>query len=279
MHAMGGVIDLGRLGGLRRRMPVTHGTFLVGCLALAGIPPLSGFFSKDAILAAVYERGQSEPAYRWLACVAFVGVVLTGLYMFRAYFLTFFGEERLPPEAGGHARESPRAMAWPLIILAGCAAVAGVLGGFMVEFLARSPSLSLLAGPHSAAEDHSVHRWVVAASIAAAVSGIGVASVVYGCGRREAPWLSRLFMPLDVLSRKRFYMDDIYAGLVVWPGRALAAACDWIDRHLVDAFVNLVGRIPAALGALLRSTQIGLVPLYATLMILGLLALVGSLLL
>jgi NADH-quinone oxidoreductase subunit L len=279
MHATGGVIDLRRFGGLRHRMPITHGTFLVGCLALAGIPPLSGFFSKDAILAAVYQRGQSEPFYQGLAYVAFATALLTALYMFRAYFLTFYGEERLPPEAGDHAHESPPAMVWPLIVLAICAAAGGVLGSTLVELLGRSPSLSILVGPHSAADEHGGHGLVAAVSVAAAVSGIALAAILYGGGRREASRLARLLMPLHYLARNKFYLDEIYTGLVVWPGRALATACDWIDRGLVDGLVNLVGRIPAAVGALLRHTQIGLVPFYATLMILGLLALVGSLLL
>ena len=111
MHAMGGVIDIRRFGGLRRRLPTTHWTFLFGCLALAGIVPFAGFWSKDAILAAVWHEAATHDApglYHVLYLAGVVTAGLTALYAFRAFFLTFYGPERIPEEAGPHAHESPR---------------------------------------------------------------------------------------------------------------------------------------------------------------------------
>jgi NADH-quinone oxidoreductase subunit L len=106
MHAMGGVIDMRRFGGLRRLMPVTHGTFLFGCLALAGVVPFAGFWSKDAILAAAYEKGAHDDLFYALYWGGLIVALMTAIYTFRAFFLTFYGPERIPHEAGHHAHES-----------------------------------------------------------------------------------------------------------------------------------------------------------------------------
>ncbi len=151
MHAMGGVVDLRRFGGLRGRLPTTHWTFLFGCLALAGIVPFAGFWSKDAILAAVRQSASADPIaglyhVLYLAAVATAG--LTALYTFRAFFLTFYGQERIPEEAGRHAHESPPSMTAPMVILAVGALVVGAYfygtGDFAGPhgFLAQTPSLA-----------------------------------------------------------------------------------------------------------------------------------------
>ena len=152
MHAAGGVIDIRRLGGLRRRLPVTYWTFLIGCLSIAGVFPLAGFWSKDAILAALADKaghGGEGGMYGFLLLSTFLGVVLIDFYMFRPLFLVFHGPERLPPEADRHAHESPGTMTAPLVVLAFGAAVVGAYfewtHGF-VNFLAATPSLGLF-GP------------------------------------------------------------------------------------------------------------------------------------
>ena len=148
MHAMGGVIDIRRLGGLRRRLPVTHWTFLFGCLAIAGVFPFAGFWSKDAILTAVWQRAEPGGGIfeDWLA-TALLGVLLIDVYMFRPFFLTFYGPEQIPPEAGDHAHESPGAMTVPLVVLAFGSLIVGAYfewtHGF-AHFLAATPSLAYL---------------------------------------------------------------------------------------------------------------------------------------
>jgi NADH-quinone oxidoreductase subunit L len=117
MHAMGGVIDMRQFGGLRRLMPYTHWTFFIGCLALAGIPPLAGFWSKDAVLAAVHERMHDHVVYEWLYYGALLTAFLTAFYTFRAFALTFYGPLRVPAAAADHAHESPPVMTLPLVVL------------------------------------------------------------------------------------------------------------------------------------------------------------------
>ncbi|KKK65359.1 hypothetical protein LCGC14_2974920, partial [marine sediment metagenome] len=155
MHAMGGVIDVRKFGGLRRLMPSTHWTFLFGSLALAGIFPFAGFWSKDIILAAVHEHDGS--LYQWLYVAGLFTAFLTAFYTFRAFFLTFYGDEQIPAEAGHHAHESPKPMTVPLMILAVCALVVGayfeLTHGF-ADFLAKTPSVAYLgAGSHGAAAE------------------------------------------------------------------------------------------------------------------------------
>lgn len=286
MHAMGGVIDVRRFGGLRRLMPVTHLTFLIGCLALAGFPLFSGFFSKDDILAAV--RHQPGPLYQGLYWAALATAAMTAFYTFRAFFLTFYGEERIPPEAGHHAHESPRTMTVPLIVLAAGSAVVGgwfyATGGF-ADFLAATPSLAdprLAAvghGSHAAAEAGS-HFAVMITSSVVALAGIALAWLLYpgreGLVRRLA-WLADR-LGLYTLSHGKFFFDEIYTVLVVWPVLGIARLSFWIDRNVIDALVNLFGRVPVAVGATLRSLQGGLIQFYALAMVLGLLVLIGALL-
>ncbi len=143
MHAMGGVIDISQLGGLRRRLPITHWTFLFGCLALAGVAPFAGFWSKDAILAAVAEKaGQSDPPglYAALYWVGLLTAFLTAAYAFRALFLTFYGPERIPAAAGPHAHESPPSMTGPMLLLALGALGVGAYFQATGDFLDRAAS-------------------------------------------------------------------------------------------------------------------------------------------
>jgi len=294
MHAMGGVIDIRRFGGLRRLMPVTHWTFFVGCLALAGVFPLAGFWSKDIILAAVSDQATNRTlsesahlAYYGVAIAGFVTALLTAFYTFRAFLLTFYGEEEIPNEAGHHAHESPATMTVPLIILAVFAALVGAVleltHGFS-DFLAGTPSLAYasmleLATAH-AAEHSSGHLTVAIVSSILALVGIGLAAFCY-LGKK--PWLDRLptvqpFASLYRLSHGKFFFDEIYQGLVVVPLGLLAALSYLADRVLIDGLVNSCGNLPKLVGAGLRPLQNGLIQFYALAMALGLLVLLGTLL-
>ncbi len=279
MHAMGGVIDIRRFGGLWRLMPITCATFLVGCLALSGVWPFAGFYSKDAIIAAVYDRADGDGLYLYLAYAAFFTAFLTAMYTFRAFFLTFFGTEEIPAEAGHHAHESPASMTVPLVVLA---VGAVCVGWFMASFgslLESTPSVAYVAqtavvAEHAAGGSHSL---VATVSTVLALSGVALAAFFYLGGSNEIDLLTRLLRPVFWLSHNKFFFDQIYTLLIVWPCLQLAKLSYWIDEHLVDSLVNFVGRVPPAVGMSLRSMQTGMVQFYAMLMVLGVLALVGSL--
>jgi NADH-quinone oxidoreductase subunit L len=281
MHAMGGVIDMRYFGGLKKLMPVTRWTFLIGCLALAGVIPLAGFWSKDEILAALYEKahhaddaGQTVQAalHNGLYWLALFAALLTAFYTFRAYFMTFHGDEQIPREAGHHAHESPASMTVPLIILAACSVVVGVLFGpthYFGDFLSRTPSVSFIAG---AAAEPSLHFNIVVQSTISALLGIGLAAFLYLGERREADTLAGTFRPLYRLSRGKFFFDELYNVFIVWPLRVVAVLSYVIDRFVIDGLVNLVGKLPGVLGYLLRFVQTGMVQWYAIAMVLGLVA-------
>lgn len=287
MHAMGHVIDMQRFSGLRRIMPWTHRTFLFGCLALAGIAPFAGFWSKDAIVAALHERAHHGDAlFGWLYWGALLTAFLTAFYTFRAYFSTFYGPLVVPPEAGHHAHESPPAMVVPLAILAVCSlAVGGYFEwthGF-AHYLAATPSLAY--GPvqaSGAVDTFEFHAPIAITSTLVAAAGIGLAAFLYLGERRQAQMLASITQRVGLysLSHGKFYFDQIYQGLIVWPLQALAGLCYWVDRQLVDGLVNITGRMPAFLGAALRPLQGGLVQFYALFTVLGLLVvMIGTLLL
>ena len=285
MHAMGGVIDITRFGGLRRRMPTTHATFLVGSLALAGFPFISGFYSKDAILAAVHDRAHAGPAAGQYALLYYVGLataLLTAFYTFRAYFLTFHGEERVPHEAGHHAHESPATMTGPLVVLALFSAVAGLAlhwSGALEHFLAKTPSLAYLGRRGEAAEGG--HMLVALVSGTIAMVGIGLAWLFYLGRPAMAAKTAAAMKAVGAwqLSAGKFFFDQMYNMLIVWPLEGLALAAAWFDRKVVDGLVDGVGRAPALFGAMLRPMQFGLAPFYALAMLLGILLLLGTLLL
>ncbi len=289
MHAMGGVLDIRRIGGLRRRMPVTHWTFLVGCLSIAGVIPLAGFWSKDAILAALAGRPSAAGAgtlYQVLLASTMFGVLLIDFYMFRPYFLVFFGPERIPAEAGHHAHESPRSMTFPLVMLAIGAALVGLYfectHGF-ARFLAATPSLAYLARPaagHVPMTEAPFDWGIAAVSTAITLAGIAAAAVIYLGPARLAERLARGMnvFGLYSLSAGKFFFDPIYDALVVGPLLAVARLAAWFDWHVIDRAVDLCGKLALMLGAAFRPLQNGLIPFYALAMALGLLALLGAML-
>jgi NADH-quinone oxidoreductase subunit L len=291
MHAMGGVIDLREFGGLRRKMPTTHWTFLVGCLALSGIFPFAGFWSKDAILDAVHEKAMEAhagSAYGYLYYGAMFTAFLTAFYTFRAYFLTFHGEERIPKEAGHHAHESPAAMTGPLVILAIGALTVGAYfqwhGDFLKPdgFLMQTPSLvalqaEALTGPEPA---KGFDFTLALISTVVALAGVGLAGLFYMArpDLAEATAGTAKSLGLYALSYGKFFIDEIYSILIVRPLELLAAMLAALDSHLIDGLVNAVGAVPRLVGSLFRPLQGGLVQFYALVMALGVLALVGAVL-
>jgi len=267
IHGMGGRQDLRHYGGLARYMPVTAITFGVGWLSIAGVPPFSGFWSKDEILAGAW--GYNKVLWVLLLLAA----LLTALYMSRLMFLTFFGERRWGAAAASddfRPTESPQLMKVPLVVLAVLATIAGVLNlpfSHSVEFLGRwlEPSL----GHHAAEAGYAGGtKWILAVvATAAAASGIAVALVVY-LRRRIAP---------EVLERKVFARawgyDEAIGGFVGGPGRNLFAALSKFDSAVVDGAVSAVASLPGRAGALLRRIQNGFIRRYALALAVGALAL------
>jgi len=294
MHAMAGVIDVREFGGLRRRLPVTYWTFLAGGLALAGVFPLSGFWSKDAILVAVGGHAAVAPwpaLYHLLLVGGLVTAGLTAFYIARALLLAFHGQERIPAKAVAHAHESPRVMTGPLVILA-VAAIA--VGGWFewthgfARFLHETPSIAFLDEaahaplPHgrgSVLEDHSGHLAIAALSTAMALGGIGLAVAFYS-GRRRA--IARVVRAVDAvglyrLVRGKFFFDEIYAVLFVRPLVLLARSCSVFDRLGIDGLIDFIGGLPGRVGKTLRPLQAGVVSYYALAMVVGVLILMGVL--
>jgi NADH-quinone oxidoreductase subunit L len=288
MHAMGGVIDIRRIGGLRRLMPWTHLTFLVGCLSIAGVIPLAGFWSKDAIMGALSGRAGPTGAgelYRILLASTMFGVLLIDFYMFRPYFLVFFGPQRIPAEAGHHAHESPASMTFAMVMLAIGAAGIGwyfeATHGF-ARFLAATPSLSFLArlAAHGSTPEPPFDWGLAAVSTGITLAGISAAAVIY---LGPAPLAAGLARAMNVfglysLSAGKFFFDPIYDALIVAPMLAVSRLCAWFDRQAIDRAVDYCGGFVALLGAALRPVQNGLIPFYALAMALGLLALLGAML-
>ncbi len=260
---------------------------MVGCLAIAGVFPFAGFWSKDAILLAVQHRvgeGNVGEIFETLLGTAMLGILLIDFYMFRPFFLTFYGPERIPPEAGHHAHESPGTMTVPLLVLAFGATVVGAYfeatHGF-AQFLAATPSLAYLPAetPLAAAEAAEHVRMGVTSTIITAV-GIGSAAIIYLGTRNGAARLARLMnvFGLYSLSYGKFFFDPLYTLLVVWPLLGIARLAAWFDQYVIDALVDLCGRLPKLVGEALRPAQNGLVQFYALMMMIGLFMLLGSLL-
>jgi NADH-quinone oxidoreductase subunit L len=269
MHAMGGVIDIRRFGGLRRVMPITHWTFLIGALALAGLPPFSGFWSKDEILAVVGEAKAHSPYptyYGLLQFAALVTSLLTAFYTFRAYFCTFWGETRIPHEAGHHAHESPTSMTGPLVALAACAALLGLVLGPLTHrffhYLAHTPGLD-------GGEPHPMSFTVMLTGTLAAAIGVAIAWWFYVRQPGSVSTLATRLPQAYDWSLHKFYLDEFYNWLVVRPLLWSARVFGSFDNWGVDRLVDWVGGLPAIVGGWLRPWQTGLIQSYAAIMFLG----------
>ncbi|MFM7036025.1 MAG: proton-conducting transporter membrane subunit [Planctomycetia bacterium] len=316
MHSMGGVIDMRRFGGLRRIMPITAATFLVGSLALAGIAPFAGFFSKDEILASLHSRGWpdahhagdhaasdrphgslvsyvvppadspvaidsiDQPAtFRTLFWMALLTAGLTAFYTFRAVFMTFTGPTRVPDEAGHHAHESPPVMTGPLVILAVASAVSGwLLFGThaLSDFLAATPSFTAPAVAATAVKPAFHWNLAIQGTLAAAI-GIAIAAVGHLGRRSDGPQMERFLGPLATLFARKFFLDEIYTALVVRPLEAFALLAAVFDRRVIDGLVDTVARIPLVGAAVVRQFQSGLLQRYALAGVVGVLAIVVAL--
>jgi NADH-quinone oxidoreductase subunit L len=279
MHAMGGVIDMRRFSGLRRVMPRTHWTFLLGALALAGVPGLSGFWSKDEIIGgALIASRYAAPSYAWVYTVLLVSAVvtaaLTAFYTTRAYVLTFQGPERIPEEAGHHAHESPPVMTVPLVILAVGAAGIGFVVEPLLELFHSHTTFTGFMEQHTYGvtprHPPSTSVLLVAITSLAAVGGIAAGWWLYARQPGLADATARKAPALYQLSLNKFFFDELYHRFIVAPLEGFAEFCRVVDFYVVDKIVDIVGLLPRLVGGLFRPVQNGLVQFYALAMILGL---------
>ena len=307
IHALAGEQDLRQMGGLKDKLPVTYWTFLVGALAIAGVPLLSGFFSKDEILFHTFASGH---AILWI--IGLLTSLLTAIYMFRLVFLAFHGpsaaqigpstqhpaqhpapgtqhpapstQHSVPStqHSGAHLHDAPPAMAWPLIILAIGSVVAGygglphVLGGsdWFARFLEPSFSGAVI-GEASEAADLEVTLMIV--STVVAVSGIGIAMYFFLKQRDAATAVAARFAGLYRLLVHKYYVDEIYDATIVQPIRIVSQEGLWkiVDVRAIDGTVNLVGRAVESSSQELRRTQTGSVRAYAASLFLGVVLILG----
>jgi NADH-quinone oxidoreductase subunit L len=260
IHGMHEDQDLRHMGGLLRRMPITAGTMVIGALALAGVPPLAGFFAKDEVLEIANHTGAIGV---WM--LGLVGALFSAAYIGRLAFLTFFGSPR--SEAAEHAHESPAVMWLPLTILAVGAAVAGSLNltpeGSFTAFLEP------VTGPvPSGAGIAPAANATIGATIA--IATLIVAFLIWGWGRVDWQAMRDRLEPLPTTLLNGWYVDRAYDVLFVQPGKAVAsAAAFWVDARVIDGLANATGAGVKRLAQVGRRIQTGYVRTYALAVFLG----------
>lgn len=285
MHAMAGELDMRKMGGLRKELPTTHMTYIFGTLAIAGIFPFAGFFSKDEIL---YNSFLMHPFFWAIGAVA---ALMTSFYMFRSVFMTFYGPSRVEPEVAHHLHESPPIMTWPLIILAGLSLVGGLVGipilpGWHVfgDFLAPvfAPAQHVL---HPDAHGHGGHHLVMelvlmAISLGIALVGLYVAYVFY-IKKPEIPGqIVEEYKGFHSAVYNKYWVDEIYDFLFVNSLVQFSRGLwKYFDEAVIDGIVNGVARLTRGAGSVLRLAQSGLVKDYALSFLVGVLVVIGYLVL
>ncbi|MDB5019713.1 MAG: NADH-quinone oxidoreductase subunit [Pedobacter sp.] len=266
IHAMHHAQDMRHMGGLKKKLPVTFITMLIGTLAIAGLPPFSGFFSKDEILAHVYEHNK----LMWV--IGVFTAFLTAFYMFRMLFLTFYGTYRGTHHAEEKIHESPKSMTIPLIVLAVLSAIGGVLG--IPESLGGHHWLSKWLSPvilhHAEAADHSTEYMLM---------GITVAGVLVSIFIAYAKYVKKAHVPvpdeaqrslLGTLSYNKFYVDEVYDAIIRKPLDAFSTFFYKIlDTKVIDGIVNGLGWSTNEASKGLRLVQSGNVGFYILMMVVG----------
>ncbi|HXE74380.1 MAG TPA: NADH-quinone oxidoreductase subunit L, partial [Candidatus Xenobia bacterium] len=304
IHALSGEQDIRRMGGLWSKLPITGKTFLAGALAIAGIFPLAGFFSKDEILWKAFTRGE-DFFFKVLWGVGLITALMTAFYMFRLVFLTFFGKSRVPHEVEHHIHEAPKSMAVPLIVLALGSVVGGwvgwpaALGGgnWFEHFL--HPVFASRVEAEAVEHSHALELGLMVVSLAVAGAGIWLAYQFY-LKRTGLPDLVATKMgALYGLVYNKYYVDEIYSKVFVegpilgkgmgtafaafdqkvidgvgvdgsaWATRAVSRLSIWWDTWIVDGSVNLLGWMVWVLNLPARAVQTGLVQRYALWMAAG----------
>jgi NADH-quinone oxidoreductase subunit L len=267
-HEMDDEVDMRRFGGLARVMPITWVTFTIGYLAIIGVPPLSGFYTKDPIIDAAFAKGGTSGAL--LGTAALIGAGITAFYMTRVMFMTFAGPRRWDEKV--HPHEVPPVMTSPMIVLAIGSAGAGA-------FLILSNRLLNFLGPVTGVPPTSHGVWTPAGEGALALVAVGIAIAYLLYGRRDVPVTAPAGSPVTVAARKELYGNAINESLLMRPGQWLTRLSVYFDNRGVDGIVNTVAATFGGSSGRLRRVQTGFVRSYALSMLVGAVLLVGALLL
>ena len=289
-HASG-TFDMRFMGGLRKYMPWTYFTFLIGSLALAGIFPTAGFWSKDEVLSSAFHQGSAVGTLVYVLGLA--AVFMTAFYMFRALFMTFDGEFRGGAETEasqsenpdelhlGHVslHESPKVMVVPMAALAVLAVVIGFVANpltdlgivpihWFTHFMGEGPVTVVVP-------EFDILLAVVSSVVA--VGGIYLAYIMYYTRRWSADAMEERFRPVHTLLSRKYYFDELYEDLLVRRVlyRGVAHALDWVDKSVVDRIANLIGWFGANVGGALRQVQTGQLQQYGAAISIGIIVILG----
>ncbi|MFQ6103339.1 MAG: NADH-quinone oxidoreductase subunit L [Candidatus Glassbacteria bacterium] len=273
--------DVREMGGLRTKMPITFWTFVVATLAISGVPPFSGFFSKDAILAATLEKAMLNPSAFLLPLMGFVAAGITSFYMFRLLFLTFFGKPR-DEEKYHHAHESPWVMTVPLVIL-GILSVCSAWGEWFQSYVTKPtietyatvqvhgeqtavpnmaaaehveavPPAAVAHGEHEAVSEnhdvaHSAHTYAMYLSVIIALSGIGLAYATYIKEKISADRVAERFKGIYTLLTNKYYIDEFYGNTFIALTLVASKVSRWFDNKIIDGIVNGVSHLTVKLSS------------------------------
>ena len=274
IHALAGEQDIRKMGGLRRSLRVTAGSFLVGALANAGIAPFAGFWSKDEILAAAYASGH------WpLWVIGALTALGTGLYMFRLYFLAFEGKSRLDAHTLGHVHEAPWSMRLPLVLLAFGSATVGFVGvppgsGLLQQFLGSVVPVSA----HEVAAGPGSEIVLAVAALAMAAGGIVIAYRFYLVDLQRSEALAARYPTLYRILFHKYWVDELYDAAVIRPTvNSARTLSESFDTRVVDGSVNGIAALANRTGSLVRRLQTGQVPAYVLSILVGAVVLLGYL--
>jgi NADH-quinone oxidoreductase subunit L len=312
IHSLSGEQDMRKMGGLWHAIPATYYPFLIATLAIAGMPPFAGFFSKDEILGHTFHRSAEIDRYLFLWIVGLITAGLTAYYMFRLFFMTFRGLSRVPPEVENHIHESPSTMTVPLMILAFLSIIGGwfalpilwgeknTFGQFLQPVLEGvvPQTTSVELGHHTLLKEYLL----MSASVIIAGLGIWLAYRIFIFKPKLHERIASAFPRLHKVLLHKYYVDEIYDALFVnrvkdlsvtlglldakvidgiaingagWVTRFLSSVSMWWDKWVIDGLVNFVAKFTRSLSVPVRMLQTGVFSSYAMWMLLGLAILLG----
>ncbi|MFN6944618.1 MAG: NADH-quinone oxidoreductase subunit L [Cytophagaceae bacterium] len=274
IHAMGGEQDIRKMGGLKKALPITYYTFLIGTLAISGIPPFAGFFSKDEILSHAFEH---NPLI-WV--LVLIGAALPAFYMFRMFFLTFHGSFRGTSSQESHLHESPKIMTVPLIILAVLSAVGGFIG--VPQVLGGTNALNEFLKPIIITYVEATHELstgtqfaLMGASVVVVVIMISFAFITY-IKKSVVPPKDAAITGVHKILYNKYYVDELYQNLLVKPFYSLSNVFyKTLEVKIIDRLVNVTGRSVDQGSSLLRFLQNGSISYYLFVMVIGIILIVS----